>query len=96
MLTDIEIITAVVSNSGYPGAFKHWENIVKTLEPKTCSSCKWRINNNCSNAEKIKEKEFLLTQNEENIDKLIYSFDDGGSFQVGPNFGCIHHEVKNE
>ena len=27
-------------------------------------------------------------------DCLKYSYTEGGSFDVGDNFGCIHHEVK--
>ncbi|MFA6396902.1 MAG: hypothetical protein WCW84_13140 [Sulfurimonas sp.] len=25
-------------------------------------------------------------------DMLLYSYDEGGSFFVGENFGCVHHE----
>ncbi len=25
-------------------------------------------------------------------DTLVYSYTEGGSFWVGPDFGCVHHE----
>ena len=27
-------------------------------------------------------------------DSLVYSYDEGGYFQTGPKFGCVHHEPK--
>jgi hypothetical protein len=95
MLTDVEIITAVVSNSGYPGAFKHWQNIVKALEPKTCSSCKWWEDSFCANWNKIKENEGKEDSVSKNTDRLIYTYHEGGGFQTGPNFGCVHHKDQN-
>jgi hypothetical protein len=30
-------------------------------------------------------------------DLLIYSYDEGGYFETGPDFGCVHHrEVAND
>lgn len=26
--------------------------------------------------------------------KMIYDYDEGGSFWVGPNFGCVHFKKK--
>jgi hypothetical protein len=25
-------------------------------------------------------------------DELVYDYSEGGGFQTGPNFGCVHHE----
>ena len=30
----------------------------------------------------------------ENQDQMIYDYDEGGSFWVGPNFGCVHFKEK--
>jgi hypothetical protein len=27
-------------------------------------------------------------------DQLVYPYDEGGYFPVGPKFGCIHHKEK--
>ena len=27
-------------------------------------------------------------------DSVVYSYDEGGCFSVGPEFGCIHFEVQ--
>jgi len=27
-------------------------------------------------------------------DQLIYSYDEGGYFETGPDFGCVHHSDK--
>lgn len=29
-------------------------------------------------------------------DTLEYSYDEGGSFWTGPNFGCVHHKATNQ
>ena len=33
---------------------------------------------------------------EEMNDMLIYHYDEGGSFWVGPKFGCVHHKTKGD
>ena len=33
---------------------------------------------------------------EEINDMLIYSYAEGGSFWVGPKFGCVHHKTKGD
>lgn len=33
---------------------------------------------------------------EEMNDMLIYPHDEGGSFLVGPKFGCVHHKTKGD
>ena len=27
-------------------------------------------------------------------DRVCYSYDEGGWFQTGPDFGCVHHKAK--
>lgn len=56
----------------------------------TCKTCKFRaIDETCQN-EHISEN-YYYTKLEEST-MLIYSYSEGGSFTVGDNFGCIHHQ----
>lgn len=32
----------------------------------------------------------------EKCDHLIYSYDEGGRFFTGEDFGCVHHEEREE
>lgn len=32
----------------------------------------------------------------EKEDMLLYSYTEGGTFHVGPKFGCVHHEPKKD
>ena len=60
---------------------------------KVCKNCQWRgTEKNPRNCQcpKIHEK----WSGEENIndDCMAYSYDEGGWFEVGDNFGCVHFE----
>lgn len=61
---------------------------------KHCKTCTWRVDGEegfeCKNREKIGER--LHTH--EADDALTYSYDEGGYFRPGPEFGCVHHEEK--
>ena len=58
-----------------------------------CKNCKWRDDNGyCYNDEKIHEddsrsKHYLN-------DHLVYDYLESGGFWVGPEFGCVHFEQK--
>jgi len=75
-----------------------WEVVDDTRKPEDtsigkCKTCAFRENDYCMN-EKLREDDnetFHLTFEEKN-DCLIYSYDDGGNFWVGENFGCVHWE----
>lgn len=66
-----------------------------------CKTCKWRGTDKdprvCGNYKKINDD--FCNISEEDSDKddlLLYSYDEGGHFIVGDNFGCIHHEEKEK
>jgi hypothetical protein len=44
----------------------------------------------CNNGNKLLEGHGW----DDNDDSLIYAYDEGGCFYVGPKFGCVHHEEK--
>jgi hypothetical protein len=46
----------------------------------------------CDN-EKIHETD---GQHHEGEDHLIYSYNEGGSFWAGPEFGCVHHSPAED
>lgn len=57
-----------------------------------CKDCVFRVKGNCLNPH--------LTDEEYNpdFDKTVglkYSYDEGGWFEVGEYFGCIHFKDKN-
>jgi hypothetical protein len=59
----------------------------------TCSTCKFREvhkqDSFCTH-NKIGEDGYVLIDSKD--DSLVYSYQEDGSFSVGMNFGCIHHE----
>lgn len=60
--------------------------------PHYCETCKHRdTGGECRHPKLYEEGEYL--DNEECIDDhLIYSYSEGGTFWVGPKFGCVHHK----
>ena len=56
---------------------------------KNCKTCDWWEPRECGNHEKIGE----LDDTHEAPDSLTYSYDEGGRFKTGPDFGCVHHKV---
>ena len=70
------------------------------IEIGRCKDCSWRGQNGyysrpgyCCNTEKIRE-DFHEKKDEEGDDRLLYDYDEGGGFWVGPNFGCVHWTKK--
>jgi hypothetical protein len=57
-----------------------------------CKDCDWWVNCYCKNDGKIGE--CLCSKNKDNIDQLSYSYNEGGAFQTGPMFGCVHFKEK--
>ena len=59
-----------------------------------CKTCRFRDKEGwCCNPYLRERYGSDLPQGEDNAE-LIYSYDEGGSFWVGPMFGCVHHEEK--
>lgn len=62
----------------------------------TCKTCKYREAYGkdfyCVNPKLGESGEVTLDYND---DSLVYSYNEGGSFMVGANFGCVHHKDKN-
>ena len=61
---------------------------------KRCKTCKYRDEEGVCTSVKITE---LYTwdssvTDEQKKDMLIYSYEEGGYFWVGEEFGCVHHE----
>ena len=70
---------------------------------KTCKTCKWwnadKTQNRppftggiCGNSEKIRED----GGSDYPVDALVYSYDEGGWFWTGPEFGCVHHYPSDQ
>ena len=60
----------------------------------TCKTCKFRKAQDYSGdfvCKSPKIEEDIGQEQSERVDMLIYSYQEGGSFKVGENFGCIHH-----
>ena len=36
----------------------------------------------------------LVEESPHEIDSLVYSYNEGGSFWAGPEFGCVHHAER--
>ena len=59
-----------------------------------CKDCYWRDNGRyCSNENAIDEN--YGQGRGYNDDRLIYSYQEGGAFEVGDKFGCVHFKSKN-
>jgi len=58
-----------------------------------CADCKFRSSSgHCEN--KHVREQYGKREVEDDSADLIYSYDEGGSFWVGPNFGCVHFDPK--
>ena len=61
---------------------------------KTCDTCKFRdAEFETCECPKIQE-DWGQRKESDATDMMLYSYSEGGSFWVGPKFGCIHHEPK--
>jgi hypothetical protein len=63
----------------------------------TCKECKFRAKEGlCTNGKIMEGYEPMDEEplREEDSDALIYSYEEGGRFWVGPDFGCIHWTAK--
>lgn len=61
----------------------------------TCGQCTFRNDKGECTNEKLHEQDVYSFKRPEE-DHLVYSYDEGGKFWVGPKFGCIHWRVKLE
>ena len=68
---------------------KHWEKVVPREGRHYVKG--YVEGGYCENEGKIIEGE---PYDEHPQDVMIYSYQEGGYFWVGPNFGCVHHEPK--
>ncbi len=63
--------------------------------PPRCKTCGWweresPTDGDCGNVVKIGEP----MDSDGGPDSLTYSYDEGGGFMVGQDFGCVHHKEK--
>ena len=56
-----------------------------------CGTCKFRNELKVCTNDNLTEGYFRLDDID---DMLVYSYQEGGCFYVGENFGCVHHEEK--
>lgn len=54
-----------------------------------CKTCTKRDERGRCKSEKLDED--YGQSEDKKIDMLIYDYNEGGGFWVGPEFGCIHH-----
>lgn len=54
-----------------------------------CGRCAWRADSGHCTCPKIHERETGPECGPDD-DHLVYSYNEGGSFWVGPQFGCVH------
>jgi len=69
-------------------------NTCKTCEHWKEDELKWftpRLGHGTCQSDKIAENE----GQKQTQDMLIYSYSEGGYFETGPDFGCVHHRQKN-
>ena len=55
-----------------------------------CKTCKWRDQDGFCQNGKLQESNGLAPQPDQ-MNALIYSYEESGKFWVGPEFGCVHH-----
>jgi hypothetical protein len=65
------------------------------LKKRVCSRCYWRNREKFCTNEKINDYGGISPIA---IDELRYSYHEGGGFEVGDNFGCVHFkdDIKDE
>lgn len=68
------------------GECRHWVPVDPERRPRNAD---YGRGGYCHNEDKITECYERWPQ-----DALVYSYDEGGRFWTGPNFGCIHWEAK--
>lgn len=59
-----------------------------------CETCLHRNDQGNCKSPKLDEDDHDPSQQRDNM--LLYSYTEGGSFWVGPQFGCVHHTPKPE
>ena len=55
---------------------------------KDVTKADWKISGGICTSEKLTE-DFGYE-----ADNLVYSYNEGGSFWTGPEFGCVHHKTR--
>ena len=60
------------------------------MEP--VNHCDWWKNKHCQNKDKIGKG--ICWDEDKNVDQLSYSYNEGGVFQTGPMFGCVHFKEE--
>lgn len=65
---------------------------MNTITIGFCKDCVWRKENRrCSNSHI--DEDYGIKSEEDNM--LVYSYDEGGSFEAGDNFGCVHFKEQS-
>jgi hypothetical protein len=56
-----------------------------------CETCEYRNAEGICGSNKIMEDLAANYEAIESQDMMIYPYQEGGKFWVGPKFGCVHH-----
>ena len=59
-----------------------------------CETCLYRDERGNCTCPKLEERWSHQKDDPVLHDMLLYSYCEGGSFWVGPHFGCVHHQPK--
>ena len=59
-----------------------------------CGTCRFRNDTGVCTNPKLREPMGGPKEGENWDDYLVYSYDEGGSFHVGPMFGCVHWKAR--
>lgn len=70
---------------------KHWEKVNTNTNSYMRHTKGYLAGGFCSSEDNIIEG---YPDEEFPPDALIYTYQEGGAFWTGPDFGCVHHEPK--
>lgn len=61
-----------------------------------CLHCRFRDENKFCENHKLRENGDGRSEDNTDDDELVYSYNEGGGFKVGDNFGCVHFERRKK
>ncbi len=61
----------------------------RLIDDQRCGSCTFRDDTGHCISDKLVERDLGLS--EKKVDMLVYDYEEGGGFWVGPRFGCVHY-----
>lgn len=65
----------------------HWADLEITSPIQTIRNYVWNEGNHRCSCPHLKEETGSGTR----TDELVYSYEECGWFETGPDFGCVHH-----